>query len=307
VPTEARVEDGFGFGADGVEFAGTLVAGSGPSAETIAAAVWDAAPAGTPPASIAAAVVGHADFLAVKARTDTLAFTAGNLNAHVMGFDATLDAGDIPTAAEVASAVWDEAQAGHVAAGTFGRYLDASVGGVSTGGVAAGEIASAVWDAAPAGTPLAAVAEAIRDVNIAAPAPDSLGAAVAAIRVDTGAVKLKTDNLPASPAAVGSNMGTVTSVTGAVGSVTAPVTAGTVNDKIGYHLGATGLDAIPMTLNASPSNFREWFVWLTLRFRRTKRNKATGMISVYGTDGTTVVTTQTSTDTGAEQAVGAVQ
>jgi hypothetical protein len=56
-----------------------------------------------------------------------------------------------------------------------------------------------------------------------------------------------------------------------------------------------------------PSNFREWFVWLTLRFRRTRRSKATGMISVYGTDGTTVVTTQTSTDTGTEQTVGAVQ
>jgi len=56
-------------------------------------------------------------------------------------------------------------------------------------------------------------------------------------------------------------------VTGAVGSVTAPVTAGTVTDKGGYSLGATGLDALPMTLNAAPSTFREWFVWLTLRFR----------------------------------------
>jgi hypothetical protein len=37
---------------------------------------------------------------------------------------------------------------------------------------------------------------------------------------DVGAIKVKTDNLPSSPAAVGSNMGTVTSVTGAVGSVT---------------------------------------------------------------------------------------
>ena len=36
---------------------------------------------------------------------------------------------------------------------------------------------------------------------------------------DVTAIKAKTDNLPASPAAVGSNMGTVTSVTGSVGSV----------------------------------------------------------------------------------------
>jgi len=37
-------------------------------------------------------------------------------------------------------------------------------------------------------------------------------------------------------ALVGSNMGTVASVTGAVGSVTAPVTVGTNNDKTGYSL-----------------------------------------------------------------------
>ena len=51
-------------------------------------------------------------------------------------------------------------------------------------------------------------------------------------------IKAKTDNLPASPAAVGSNMGTVTgvsgNVTGSVGSVTAGVTVTTNNDKTGY-------------------------------------------------------------------------
>ena len=61
---------------------------------------------------------------------------------------------------------------------------------------------------------------------------------------DNAAIKAKTDNLPASPAAVGSDMGTVSSVTGNVGgnvvgsvaSVTAAVTAGTVSDKTGYAL-----------------------------------------------------------------------
>ena len=60
-----------------------------------------------------------------------------------------------------------------------------------------------------------------------------------------------------------------------------------------------------MTLNAAPSTFRDWFVWLTLRFRRTARNKTTGTISIYGTDSTTVVTTQTSTDTDTAQTTGA--
>jgi len=47
---------------------------------------------------------------------------------------------------EIADGVWDEAQAGHVSAGTFGAYLDSSVSGVSTGGVSVADIADAVWD-----------------------------------------------------------------------------------------------------------------------------------------------------------------
>lgn len=35
-----------------------------------------------------------------------------------------------PSAASIADAVWDEAQGGHVSAGTFGSYLDAAVSGV---------------------------------------------------------------------------------------------------------------------------------------------------------------------------------
>jgi hypothetical protein len=75
-------------------------------------------------------------------------------------------------------------------------------------------------------------------------------------------------------------------------------------DKAGYTLAPTGLDAIPMTLNSAPTNFREWFVWLTLRFRRTRRVKSTGAISIYGSDGSTVVTTQASADTSTEQTTG---
>lgn len=39
-----------------------------------------------------------------------------------------------PTAAANADAVWDEAQAGHTSAGTFGKYLDTEVSGVGGGG-----------------------------------------------------------------------------------------------------------------------------------------------------------------------------
>ncbi len=57
----------------------------------------------------------------------------------------------VPTTGAIADAVWDEAQSGHATAGTFGSYLDASVSGVSTGGVSAADIADAVWDEALSG------------------------------------------------------------------------------------------------------------------------------------------------------------
>lgn len=53
----------------------------------------------------------------------------------------------------------------------------------------------------------------------------------ASVSADIATVSAKTANLPASPAAVGSNMGTVSSVTD-------PVTVGTNNDKTGYALTA---------------------------------------------------------------------
>lgn len=52
-----------------------------------------------------------------------------------------------PTAAEIADAVWDEALAGHVGAGTAGKALSDTAAGILT----AGGIADAVWDEALAG------------------------------------------------------------------------------------------------------------------------------------------------------------
>lgn len=52
----------------------------------------------------------------------------------------------VALAAGAVDAIWDEAQSGHVTAGSFGVYLDSAVSGVSTGGVSAGDIADAVWD-----------------------------------------------------------------------------------------------------------------------------------------------------------------
>jgi hypothetical protein len=223
-------------------FAGAAAVGAVP-AGAIATAVWAAAPAGTPLDAVAAAVRQEMD-----AGSTRLAYLDAAVSTRAAA------------ATALSTAVWTDARA---------ASLDAAVSGVSGGGVSAehiatavwavmpagtpvADIATAVWAAAPAGIPLADLAAAVRDVDLASPAPGSLGAAVADVRADLGAVKLKTDNLPARPAAVGSDMGTVTAVTGSVGSVTAPVTAGTVTDKAGYSLGAAGLDAISLSLTASP-------------------------------------------------------
>lgn len=71
----------------------------------------------------------NSDIAAIKAKTD-------NLPAEPAAV------GDIPTAATIADAVWDETQSGHTTAGTFGKYLDAAVSSVSGGG---GLTAADVW------------------------------------------------------------------------------------------------------------------------------------------------------------------
>lgn len=57
----------------------------------------------------------------------------------------------------VANAVWNEAQSGHTTAGTFGKYVDAAISGVSTGGISAGDIATAVWQDLTAGSDFSTV------------------------------------------------------------------------------------------------------------------------------------------------------
>ena len=114
-------------------------------------------------------------------------------------------------------------------------------------------------------------------------------------------------------AKVGDAMGAVASVTGnvggnvvgSVGSVTNPVTAGTVSDKAGYALAATGLDAIPITAPAGvASTFREIVVQGWRRMFKKATMTATQMVT-YADDGTTPLTTQAVSDDGETQTQGA--
>jgi hypothetical protein len=127
-------------------------------------------------------------------------------------------------AAEIADAVWDEVQSGHTTTGTFGKYLDAAVSGVSSGGVSAATIAAAVWDLARSGHATSGTfgetvgglasrlpgsgtlstldAAAVRAaVGLASANLDTqLGAIDDYIDTEVAAIKAKTDNLPTDPA-----------------------------------------------------------------------------------------------------------
>lgn len=74
---------------------------------------------------------------------DAATFAAGAIDANAMAADSI---GSSELAATAVDEVWDEAQSGHLTAGTFGAFLDASVSGVSTGGLSLSQIANAVWD-----------------------------------------------------------------------------------------------------------------------------------------------------------------
>lgn len=85
--------------------------------------------------------------------TLTGAVTASNASNNITGITASTvsDKTGYRLSATGVDDIWDEAQSGHATAGTFGKYLDAAISGVSTGGVSAADIADAVWDEARSG------------------------------------------------------------------------------------------------------------------------------------------------------------
>lgn len=118
-------------------------------------------------------------------------------------------------------AIWDEARTGHTTAGTFGYYLDAPVSTAGGGG-------AADWTTDEKNQLRYRLGI---DGTEAAPATNtpSLGTLTANVADKTGF------SLAADQSAV---------TIGTVGTVTNPVTAGTVNDKTGYSLSTAGVDAI---------------------------------------------------------------
>lgn len=197
---------------------------------------------------------GSGAITAASIATD--AITAAKIAADAIG--ASELAAD--AVAEIADGVWDEVQSGHTTSGTFGKYLDAAVSGVSTGGVSAADIATAVWTDLLSGSDFSTVAsigKLLKD-DIDATISSRGTSTLTQTQVTGGAYALNSSSfawdsaldfsttqkssigtaVAASAVAsvtgnVGGNVaGSVGSVTGAVGSVTGNV-GGNVTGSVG--------------------------------------------------------------------------
>ena len=249
--------------------------------------------------------------------------------------------GDIPTAAAIADATWDEAISGHLGAGTTGNALNAagSAGdpwataipgayGVGTAGKILGDninapiatvdsvvdgIATTIGAAGAGLTALAtAAALATVDGNVDAILVDTgttLDAALAVVDANVDAILVDTGTtLPASLAAHDAKLDTVDGIvdtilvdTGTAGVVVAAAS------KTGYALASTGLDAVAVTAPSGvATTFTEMVVqlWRHL-FKKTTFDSSSGLLKTYADDGTTVVTTQTCTEVTTVETKGA--
>ena len=164
-----------------------------------------------------------ADIDAVK--TDVENATSGLVAIHTQIGNGVPVSGDLTSTMKtsVENAVWNATGASHVAAGSTGLELN------SASAPSAETVAQAVWDeqisghlgAGKTGAALNAAGSSGDPWSTSIPGSYASGTAGNVVgnnlNAKIGDVKTKTDNLPASPAAVGSNMGTVASVTGNVG------------------------------------------------------------------------------------------
>lgn len=212
-----------------------------PTAAANADAVWDEARAGHVAAgSFGEGVASVQGNVTGSTGSVTAAVTVGGINANVItaasvaadavaeiqaGLATAAAVAALPSAAQNADAVWDEALAGHLAAGSTGEALNASGGGATPS-----QIADAVWDEARAG-------------HVAA---GTFGEGIASVQgAVTGAVGSVTGN-------VGGNVvGSVGSV-GANGITAASLAADAITAaKVAADVGAEIATAVNTTLSTA--------------------------------------------------------
>ncbi len=239
----------------------------------------------------------------VVAATPEVSLPDGAITANKIAADAF-------TAAKFAADVTTELQAGLATAAaltTLTNYVDAEVATILA--AVDTEVAAILakvnnLPASPAavGSAMTLAADAVNSSSVAATAVTELqaglatasalatltayvdtevAAILAVVDTEVAAILAKVNNLPASPAAVGSAM--------------------TVSDKTGFKLAADGLDSISITAPTGvASNFREMWVQVwRLFFKRVTETAAER--KTYADDGATVLTTQTLSDNGTTQ------
>lgn len=169
----------------------------------------------------------QADTEDIQGRLPAALTADGNMKADALRFGGTLYATAL--AAEV-DAVWDENRLGHVTANSFGEHIN-NFTPAAMWAAATRTLTSAANITSTGGTTVPQTGDSF--ARLGAPAGASHAADVAAVKSDT--VEILTDTSVIGAAGAGlTGIPAVGSVTGAVGSVTAPVTAGTVSDKTGY-------------------------------------------------------------------------
>jgi hypothetical protein len=243
----------------------------------------------------------------------------------------TVDVAGSAAAGSLVAIVWDSSTSGHTGAGTFGGLLNSA----GTAGDPWATLIPGSYGAGTAGHRLGNIPDAVAGTASGLPLTSSIPTVAqnaTGVWQDTtsgdftvassiGKSLYTSGNAPGAAsglALVGSNVGTATSVTGAVGSVTgnvggsvgsvtAAVTVGTNNDKTGYSLASTGLDAVSTADPGSvASTFTQRMNQLWRRFfKRVKNDKAGLTITTYRDDNTTVETTQTYTSAAGADDVGA--
>lgn len=227
-------------------------------------------------------------------------FSTNAIDANALSTDAVSEiaaAISIPSAASVADAVWDEATSGHTTSGTFGEQLKTDVDAILAD---TNEVQQSLADGG------------FTDLLI-----DAIATNVAAILVDTGttldalvqAIKAKTDNLPASPAAVGSQMDLVNAPNAtAIAAIQSglstfdagsdTVTVGANNDKTGYSL-TTAYDVYhaDIKLNVDEANTQDEYTitWFKNGVRVTSGITSPTLQVVKRADGTDLIASTTPT------------
>lgn len=233
-------------------------------------------------AAVLAAV--DTEVAAIKAKTDNLPASPAATS-------------DIPSAASVADAVWDEALSGHSAAGSAGLALATA----SSGGVDPSVLADAIWDEALSGHSTAGTAgKKLTDLINTDISTLATAAALATVDTVVDAIKAKTDNLPAAPAATGDAM-TLTAAYDAAktAAATGDAMALTSGERtaVADALLNRDMSAVSDTTARSPLN--------ALRILRNKMSVSGGTLTVTKEDDSTTAWTAAVTgDAAADPIVG---